>query len=322
MAVKHKLKPLTVVVAVIRNEQGQVLISQRAKHAHQGGLWEFPGGKIEAAESSQQALRRELLEEVNITIHSSKPLLKIHHHYPDLFVCLDVYSVTNYQGEAVGMEGQAIKWVDISCLGDLEFPEANKAIIKSLMLPRYYPIVDESIGSADQMLSHLMALIEQGYTMIQWRVKSLEPSAYKAVTKKALALSRERQVILFLNTPIEMAVALSAQAVHLSTTTSKNLSAALPENMLYAASCHSSEDIKQMHSLGVLFSVLSPVCRTESHPEAKPLGWSAFASMADKLSMPIFALGGMTLAKLETAVQNNAYGISGIRGFLTNKINE
>ncbi len=317
MAINHNAKPLTVVVAVIQNEHGQVLISQRAKHAHQGGLWEFPGGKVEQAESSQHALRRELLEEVNISIESAKPLLKINHHYPDLFVCLDVYSVTHYQGEAMGMEGQAIKWVDISHLENLAFPMANKAIIKSLMLPRYYPIVDESIGSADQMLAHLMGLIEQGYSMIQWRAKSLDTRAYKAITKKALVLSRERNVTLFLNTSIDMAMALSAQAVHLNTQTIKNLTADLPENMLYAASCHSGEDIKQAHSLGALFAVLSPVCRTESHPEARALGWVNFGSMAGKLAMPIFALGGLALTDLETAVMNNGYGISGIRGFLT-----
>lgn len=321
MAINHHAKPLTVVVAVIQNEQGQVLISQRAKDAHQGGLWEFPGGKVEPAESSQEALYRELLEEVNLSIHSAKPLLKIHHHYPDLFVCLDVYSVTSYQGEAVGMEGQVVKWVDISCLEDREFPVANKAIIKSLMLPRYYPIVDESIGSVDDMLAHLMALIEQGYNMIQWRVKSLETKAYKEITEKALELCRERKVILFLNTSVDTAMALSAKAVHLDTETIKNFSGNLPENMLYAASCHSSEEIKQAHSLGVLFAVLSPVNRTKSHPEARPLGWSNFASMADKFAMPIFALGGMTLADLEIAIRNNACGISGIRGFLTNKIN-
>ncbi|HIF54036.1 MAG TPA: NUDIX domain-containing protein, partial [Methylococcaceae bacterium] len=84
---------LHVAVGVVKNATGHILIALRHDTAHQGGLWEFPGGKVEAGESVEQALSRELKEELNISVQKMMPLIKVRHQYSDLKVLLDVWTV-------------------------------------------------------------------------------------------------------------------------------------------------------------------------------------------------------------------------------------
>ncbi len=124
---------LHVAVGIIRNDQGEVLIALRDKKQHQGGLWEFPGGKVEAGESLDTALRRELQEELDLEVLSSSPLLKIEHDYGDKQVLLDVCLVESFQGKVKGKEGQAICWVSLKELVNYQFPRANQEIIRFLL---------------------------------------------------------------------------------------------------------------------------------------------------------------------------------------------
>ena len=84
------MKRVHVAAAVIRSTDGQVLISRRAEEQHQGGLWEFPGGKVEAGEQVEQALRRELQEELGIRVVRARPLIQVAHDYADKQVLLHV----------------------------------------------------------------------------------------------------------------------------------------------------------------------------------------------------------------------------------------
>lgn len=128
-------KRVHVAVGVIFNSQGQILIARRHDDAHQGGLWEFPGGKVESDESVCDALARELYEELGINIQTSscKPLIEIRHDYSDKVVLLDVWTVFEFDGEASGKEGQPLRWVDRSQLSDYDFPAANIAIIDAIL---------------------------------------------------------------------------------------------------------------------------------------------------------------------------------------------
>jgi len=127
---------INVAVGVIINNKNQVLIAKRASHQHQGNKWEFPGGKVENTETSQQALQRELKEELGIEIQSSHHLIDITHKYSDgdveKNVILNVYKVKNWLGEAVGREGQPLRWVDKTELNQYEFPVANAEILRIL----------------------------------------------------------------------------------------------------------------------------------------------------------------------------------------------
>ena len=128
-------KRVHVAVGVIFNSQGQILIARRHDDAHQGGLWEFPGGKVESDESVCDALARELHEELGINIQTSscKPLIEIRHDYSDKVVLLDVWTVSEFDGEASGKEGQPLRWVDRSQLSGYDFPAANIAIIDAIL---------------------------------------------------------------------------------------------------------------------------------------------------------------------------------------------
>lgn len=115
------------------NPDGQVLIALRDPSQHQGGLWEFPGGKVEEGESVQQALTRELKEEVNLQVLQCTPLLTKAHDYGDKKVILDVWCVNHFAGTAEGREGQAVKWLSINELQNFDFPAANQEIISELL---------------------------------------------------------------------------------------------------------------------------------------------------------------------------------------------
>lgn len=128
---------LCVAVGVIVNEQQQVLIAKRGEQLHQGGLWEFPGGKVEVGETVSQALARELQEEVGLTVISADPFMVVKHDYNDESgkknVLLDVWRVHRFSGVARGCEGQPIKWVHVEELDNYIFPRANRPILRQLL---------------------------------------------------------------------------------------------------------------------------------------------------------------------------------------------
>ncbi|MEL7046901.1 MAG: 8-oxo-dGTP diphosphatase MutT [Pseudomonadota bacterium] len=121
-----------VAVAVLRDAEGRILLTQRRADAHQGGLWEFPGGKREDGESIAAALARELREELAIELKSHAQLLTIEHDYGDKRVRLDVHLVHEFSGDPVSCEGQPMRWVSVQELADYAFPKANLPIVEQL----------------------------------------------------------------------------------------------------------------------------------------------------------------------------------------------
>ena len=121
-----------VAVGIVANPTGAILIARRPDHAHQGGRWEFPGGKVEAAETVATALQRELHEELGITVQAAEPWLQVRHAYPDKAVLLDVWRVTAWRGEPHGREGQPLRWALPLELADFAFPAADEPIIARL----------------------------------------------------------------------------------------------------------------------------------------------------------------------------------------------
>lgn len=115
----------------------QVLLAKRPLDKNQGGLWEFPGGKIEANESPEDALIRELKEEVSVDFSAAsiQPLITLPFTYPEIQVQLEVFTLmanVNALTAAYGAEGQEVRWVNFSELSAYEFPEANQEIIAAL----------------------------------------------------------------------------------------------------------------------------------------------------------------------------------------------
>ncbi|GFD66996.1 8-oxo-dGTP diphosphatase MutT [Alteromonas sp. KUL106] len=125
------MKVVHVAVGVIARSD-EIFITLRPDNVHQGGKWEFPGGKVEEGETVLQALKRELAEEVGISVNHSEPVIVITHDYGDKQVKLDVHRVNDFIGEPHGKEGQASRWVNVKALDPADFPEANVPIIRAL----------------------------------------------------------------------------------------------------------------------------------------------------------------------------------------------
>lgn len=123
---------IKVAAAVIINSQGETLVSLRLPNSHQGGKWEFPGGKFELHETAEQALIRELQEELGISIEHTEPFINLQYTYPEKTIDLHVLKVLSYTGEPEGLEGQRVEWVSTEKLKTLEFPAANYAILDEL----------------------------------------------------------------------------------------------------------------------------------------------------------------------------------------------
>ncbi len=126
------MKIVEVAVGLIKRNN-KIYISKRADDLHQGGKWEFPGGKREVNETIEQTLTRELSEEIGIQVTQQSPFMLIEHDYGDKKVRLDVRLVENFEGVPSHLEGQKSQWVDINDLSQFTFPDANKVIIDKLM---------------------------------------------------------------------------------------------------------------------------------------------------------------------------------------------
>lgn len=125
---------IEVVAAVIFNEsREQVLLALRKPDQHQGDRWEFPGGKVEAGETLEEALSRELSEELDIIPESSVERRTLTHSYAEKTVRLHVRDVHRFRGVPQGLEAQTLRWVPIAELAGLPFPDANQVIVDELV---------------------------------------------------------------------------------------------------------------------------------------------------------------------------------------------
>jgi 8-oxo-dGTP diphosphatase len=125
-------REITVVAAVIRDGEGRVLLAQRPEGRHMGGLWEFPGGKINDGEAPSEALVRELDEELGIEIVVQRPLTFAVHEEPGLRILLLFFNARIARGEPQGHEGQAVEWVAVSELPSFPTPPADAELIRLL----------------------------------------------------------------------------------------------------------------------------------------------------------------------------------------------
>lgn len=126
------MKQVHVAVGVVLRD-GQVFLTRRHQDAHQGGKWEFPGGKVENNETVAQALSRELNEEISIDVLACTPFMEINHDYGDKKVKLDIFLVEQFNGEPNSAEGNEQQWCNIESLAGLDFPAANGVIVEKLM---------------------------------------------------------------------------------------------------------------------------------------------------------------------------------------------
>ena len=304
-----------VAAGALIDPDGAILLAQRHQDSHQGGLWEFPGGKLEPDEGVAAGLVRELHEELGIDVVAHRPLIRVRHDYHDRSVLLDVHVVSSWQGEPAGREGQPLAWVRPEDLDEYPMPAADVPIVTALQLPPMYLITPPQINHSEYFMRQLHTALDAGVRLLQLRLFDLAEDELLRIGREVCALCHARDAQVLFNGARQLAAAMGADGLHLN---SRQLHQWSQERTsvegLLAASCHTPEDLRQAEAIDADFALLSPVMPTRSHPDAEPLGWTTFANWVDSAKLPVYALGGMHNELMTTAWAHGAQGIAGIRG--------
>ncbi|AIR89626.1 Nudix family hydrolase [Pseudomonas cremoricolorata] len=303
-----------VAAAVIRRADGHILIARRADTQHQGGLWEFPGGKVEAGEGVEAALARELREELGIEVQRSRALISVSHDYPDKQVLLEVREVRDFTGEPHGAEGQPLAWVAPRDLPHYAFPEANQAIVAAARLPDQYLITPDD-ADPGQLLRGIRQAVANGVGLIQLRAPDMYDPKYRDIAVDAVGLCAGKAQLM-LKGPLEWLGDFPAAGWHLTAAQLRKYAAngrPFPASRWLAASCHDAEELALAQQMGVDFVTLSPVQPTQTHPNAQPLGWEQAQRLIAGFNLPVFLLGGVGPDDRSRAWQVGAQGVAGIR---------
>jgi 8-oxo-dGTP diphosphatase len=308
------VEPVHVAVGVIADRE-RVFVTRRRLGTHQGGKWEFPGGKVHAGETVLAALQRELHEELGITVRAAEPLMQVRHDYADKSVLLDTWTIIRYDGVPEGREGQDVRWVAADELFAIDFPAADLPIQRSLWLPSVYAISACDVYGHDTFMPRLDEALRRGLKLLQWREPVLDADRYLVLARQAVARCHEHGAKVLLNADPSWAERCGADGVHLN---SRRLMAAsarpLGPEFFVAASCHNADELEQASRVGADLVVLGPVMATASHPGADTLGWQGFERLCRPGSPARYALGGMNLTDIGAAVRAGGRGVALIRG--------
>ena len=304
-----------VAVGIMQQADGQFLMASRPAGKGWAGWWEFPGGKIEANETPEQGLIRELQEELGITPTKIQAWLTRRFDYPATHdsvaktVKLHFYFVTEWQGTLAAKEGQQLSWQTPANITVSPVLPANAPIMHALALPTIYAITNLHEMGEPAFLSALESQLKQGLKLIQIREKQLVTIDLIHFAKKVITLTAKYKAKVLINSDIELAQLLGANGVHLTSAQLMQLQQK-PADLVVAASCHDALELAHAEKLGLDFVVLSPVKATKSHDDAVPLGWPNFAQMIENCTIPVYALGGMNESDLPQALQCGARGVA------------
>ena len=305
---------------ILRADGKEYLLAQRPPGKAYAGYWEFPGGKVEAGETFDQALVRELQEELGITVTEMTPWITRHFVYPHARVEIRFFRVTAWTGDLHPHEHTDTAWLATRGMAggkDLEqMPvspvlPANTPILRALALPPIYVVTNAGgVGVTEEL-----ARIDRARPMlVQVREKSLPAEQRLSFARDVVARVHAYGGHVLLNGTVEEVLAVGADGVQL---TSVALMACeqRPALPLVFASCHTLAEMTKASALGLDAVVLGSVKATPTHPEQAPLGWAAFAKMIDGVAVPVYAIGGMAAADVATAQAAGAQGVAMLRGW-------
>ena len=302
-----------VAVAVIMRPDGAFLLARRPEGKPYAGYWEFPGGKVEPNESVRAALAREIKEELGITITRAYPWVTQVFDYPHATVKLHFYRVIAWMGEPHPHEGQLFSWERAESVGVAPVLPANGPILRGLSLPPVMAVTQAAELGEKIFLDKLEAALRKGVRLIQLREKTLSETALLALAQRVAERARVYGARVLLNGAPVLAQQAGLDGVHL---TAQRLMRATtrPDVAWCGASCHTRQELAHAAQLQLDYAVLGPVLPTASHPNAPTLGWDGVRRLTQDYPLPVYVIGGMQPAHLETAWEHGAHGIAMLRG--------
>ena len=306
----YKNTSIEVVVGIIHNSNNEVFIAKRQKNQFMSDYWELPGGKVEPGEDHVNAIKRELFEETGITVKNCKLVQKIQHIYPEKTINLSVYSIDDYLGGPVGLEGQEITWSSADKLKNFKLLPTMWRIIHKFSLPKFYWITPDNHQS-DKVFNECKKRLSNGIKFIQLRSKTSLDTTY---IEKIHRLCRKNQAKLILNTP-NKTFNEACDGWHLNSLELMSLKERpVIEEKLIGASTHGIDEALHAENISADYISLSPIEKTPTHPNSIPLGWKDASDIIEKCNLPVFLLGGMNKELVEKALSIGAQGVAGIRG--------
>lgn len=305
---------IAVVAAVLQQPDGRFLLAQRPPGKAYAGYWEFPGGKVEPGETSPQALRRELREELGIEVTVAHPWLSREYDYEHAAVRLDFFRVRGWHGEPQSREQQALAWQHIDAIDVAPLLPANGPILTALALPETYAITGFPPATTPvRMAAAMDVALGRGLRLFQVRGRDWPAADFARMAADLVARGHAAGAKVLVNGDPALALRCGADGVHLTAAQLRSLPSR-PPLPLVAASCHDEEELELAARLNVDFVVLGPVLTTPTHPGARTLGWAGFAALAAGSRMPVFALGGLDEDSRDAALAAGAHGLAMIRG--------
>jgi len=295
-----------VVAAVIERRDGHFLLAQRPPGKIYAGWWEFPGGKVEAGERHQDALARELHEELGIDPVESYPWVTRVHSYEHATVRLNFFRVKAWRGDPHPREGQSIRWQAPGLQTVEPMLPANAPVLAALILPQTYAITDAQHLGTGLQLARLEARLHSGLRLVGVREPGMDAEQRALFTADVIAMAHAFGARVIVKPGGEHS---HADGVHYS---ARDLLALTerPRGRIVGASCHTCEELDHAIRLELDFAVVGPVMPTPSHPGAPTLGWGGFARIAGGSGIPVYAIGGLGDEDRMAAWNAGAHGIA------------
>jgi 8-oxo-dGTP diphosphatase len=304
--------PVEVAVAVLIRMDGRVLLARRPVGKVYAGYWEFPGGKVEPGESVQEALAREIREELAIEVERSHSWITQVYSYPHATVRLHFHRVLAWRGEPHPVEHDEFSWERPESVGVAPLLPANGSVLKALLLPHEYAISQAAELGVERFLGRLRARLGEGLRMVQLREPGMSKSELASLASNMIRLARPAGARVVVNGDIALAREIGADGVHLSAR-QVALATARPDLPLVGASTHSESELRAAERIGADFAVLGPVRSTPSHPDRPPLGWHGLREAARGSAIPVYALGGVDRRDMDAAWTCGAHGVAMVR---------
>lgn len=296
---------VNVAAGVLMRGDGCILLAQRPQGTSSAGHWEFPGGKIDAGENEVQAVRREVEEEVGVTVDATVPWLVYTHAYPDKDVRLHIYRITAWHGTPHGKENQRVSWQDPAALTVSPMLPAYGPALRALQLPEVVAtVVADSLPRAD-LLDRADLAMRAGLRVLILREGRMVPTQFLQLARQLTDMARRHGA----RVHVEAGRAQPGQGafggIHLCSCLMPGL-VGPPSNGVWSASCRSVEHLEKAARMGADLATVTPAVS----PGSERPDWSAVTAMIQRSALPVFVAGDVDLDDLAASHRAGAHGIA------------